>query len=91
MNEKYTINELGEIIKRYYELRKENQEQQEEIRTLKHQKNFIYNEYIEEKTKNCKAREYINQLDELESKIDDYAISKYVRQELLNILESKGE
>lgn len=33
------------------------------------------------------VREYINQLDKLEDKIDDYAISKYVRQELLEILD----
>lgn len=33
-----------------------------------------------------KTIEYINQLDKLEDKIDDYSISKYVKKELLGIL-----
>ena len=61
------------------------------LKELKQKCDFYHNKYIEEKTKNFKAREYINQLDKSEDKIDDYAISKYVRQELSNILESKGE
>ena len=44
------------------------------------QENQKYKEVIN------KAIEYIKQLDELERKIDDYAISKYVRKELLDIL-----
>lgn len=41
--------------------------------------------------RNFKAIEYIEELDELENKIDDYAISKYVRKELMVLLKGDKE
>lgn len=58
------------------------------INTLYEDNNYLKNELIKEKEKNIKLKEYIEQLDKLEDKIDDYAISKYVKKDLLDILES---
>jgi len=59
------------------------------INTLYEDNNYLKNELIKEKGKNIKLKEYIEQLDKLEDKIDDYAISKYVKKDLLDILESQ--